>query len=129
MSANPQYLLAVYIAEERDGPPVPSGVVADAVDRSPGTVTEAFQNLAEEGAVSYEPYEGATLTEAGRGRAEELHEAYVTLSWFFRSALDLEDHEAQAMELAATVSPDVAQQLATTLLEEGSLADAQNGGE
>jgi len=128
-----QYLLAVYIAEERDGAPVASGTVADAVGRSPGTATEAFHTLAEEGLVEYEPYEGATLTGAGRERAEELHEAYVTLSWFFRSALNLEDHEAEAMELAATVSPNVAEQVAATLLEEERLrvedADPQNGGE
>jgi DtxR family Mn-dependent transcriptional regulator len=117
MSGHQQYLLAVYIAEERDGPPVASGTVADAVDRSPGTATEAFHTLAEEGLVEYEPYVGATLTEKGRERAADLHEAYVTLSWFFRSALDLADHEAEAMELAATVSPNVAERLAATLLE------------
>lgn len=56
-----------------------------------------------------------SLTDAGRERAAELHESYVTVSWFFRSVLDLEDHEAEAMNLAGLVSPTVVQRLAATL--------------
>ena len=55
------------------------------------------------------------LTDVGRERAAELHETYVTVSWVFRSILDLEDHEAEAMNLAGLVSPTVAERLAATL--------------
>jgi DtxR family Mn-dependent transcriptional regulator len=115
MSGQWQYLLGLYIAEHRESPPVAPGVVASTLDRSPATVIEAFRTFETEGWLTYEPYEGATLTDAGRERAEDLHESYVTLSWFFRSVLELDDYEMEAMRLAGLVSPDVAQRLATTL--------------
>ncbi|MFC5367126.1 metal-dependent transcriptional regulator [Salinirubrum litoreum] len=115
MSRRPQYLLGLYVAEHRESPPVAPGVVASALDRSPATVIEAFREFESEGWLTYEPYEGATLTEAGRRRGEELHETYVTLSWFFRSVLGLEEYEREAMELAGVVSPDVAKRFAATL--------------
>lgn len=115
MNRTPQYLLAIYIAQHRDEPPVPPGELAELLDRSPATVTEACQRLAGQGLVAHEPYEGVTLTETGEARAADLHEAYVTVSWFFRHVLDLDDHETEAMELAGLVSPMVARRLAATL--------------
>lgn len=116
MTGTAQYLLAIHIAERRDGPPVPSGVVADALDRSPASATEMFGRLDDRGLVTHEPYEGATLTPEGRATAEELFETYRTLSRFFEEVLGLDDHEAEAMELAGAVSPTVVDRLASTLL-------------
>lgn len=141
MSTQSQYLLGLYVAEHRDGPPVAPGVVASALDRSPATVIEAFRQFETEGLLTYEPYEGAMLTDAGRRRAGELHETYVTLSWFFRSVLGLAEYEKEAMELAGVVSPEVAERFASTLpvaVDESAdvspavderHGDAQNGGE
>jgi DtxR family Mn-dependent transcriptional regulator len=128
MSGQWQYLLGLYIAEHRESPPVAPGVVASTLDRSPATVIEAFRTFETEGWLTYEPYEGATLTDAGRERAEDLHESYVTLSWFFRSVLELDDYEREAMELAGVLSPEVAGRLSTTLPVEVP-DDDQNGGE
>jgi len=108
-------LLAVFIESQRSGAPVSSGTVADRLDRSPPSVTEMLQRLDSRGLAVYEPYEGATLTTAGRDRATELHESYVTLSWFFRSVLDLETHESEAMELAGVIDPAVADRFTTVL--------------
>ncbi|GAA0203905.1 metal-dependent transcriptional regulator [Halobaculum roseum] len=116
MSGSAQYLLALFICEHRQDPPIRTGTVADRLDRTPASATEMMKDLAEEGYVEYEPYEGATLTEAGRERAEELHETYAALSWFFRGVLELEDHERQALEIAGTLGPDAAERLADSLL-------------
>ncbi len=89
--------------------------VAETLDRTQGTVTETFRRLEDDGLVTYEPYDGVTLTDRGRERAAQLHETYATVLWFFRSVLDLDDHEAEAMELAGLVSPTVAERLAATL--------------
>ena len=132
MSGAAQYLLAVYILDHRDDEPVRTSDVADTLDRSPGTVTETFQRLDADGLVEDDAYEGVTLTDAGRERATELHEAYVALSWFFRRVLELDDYEAEAMELAGLVSPDVAERLADTLLAETdapSPADSESASE
>ncbi|MFB6235010.1 MAG: metal-dependent transcriptional regulator [Halopenitus sp.] len=115
MSGADLYLLAVYIEAQRGGAPVSSGAVADRLDKSSPSVTEMLQRLNDRGLVTYEPYEGATLTDAGRERATDLHESYVTLSWFFRSVLELETHESEAMELAGVIDPSVADRLTTVL--------------
>lgn len=121
MTGAGQYLLAIYLVEHRHGPPVGFGQVADELDRSPAAVTEMCQRLADQGLVDHEPYEGVTLTEAGRDRAVDLHETYVTLSWFFRDVLELADPEAEAMEIVGTVSAEVTERLAATLLDEDAL--------
>ncbi|MFP8890710.1 metal-dependent transcriptional regulator [Natrialbaceae archaeon A-CW2] len=89
MSGGDQYLLEVYIESQCSGAPVSSGAVSDRLDKSPPSVTEMLQRLDDRGLVAYEAYKGATLTEPGRDRATDPHESYVTLSWFFRSVLDL----------------------------------------
>jgi DtxR family Mn-dependent transcriptional regulator len=116
MSGAPQYLLAIYITEHQQDPPVSFGSVADVLDRSPASVTEMCQRLDEQGLVEHEPYQGVTLTDEGRERAADLHETYVALSWFFRDVLELEEYESEAMAMAGTVSADVTERLATTLL-------------
>jgi DtxR family Mn-dependent transcriptional regulator len=129
VSAGGQYLLAVFILGHREEEPVGTNAVAEALERSPATVTERFKQLDEEGLVEYEPYEGATLTAAGRERAAEVHETYVTVSWFFRGVLDLDDHESEAMGLAGIVSPTVAERLAATLPADGDAASPPGGDE
>lgn len=116
MTEASRYLLVVYLVEREASAPVAPGTVADAVDRSPSTATETLQRLDERGLVVHEPYEGATLTAAGRETAEELYETYLVLSRFFRDVLELDDYEDEAMRLAGNVSPVVAEQLATNLL-------------
>lgn len=115
MTGRTLYLLGLYILENREAPPVTPGDVAEMFGRTPATVIETFREFEDEGLLTYEPYEGATLTETGRERARSLHESYVTLSWFFRSILDIDDHETEAMEMAGVLSPDVADRLAATL--------------
>ncbi|MEE6209398.1 metal-dependent transcriptional regulator [Salarchaeum sp. III] len=115
MNGDAPYLLAVYIVLEQRGSPVSTSAVAELLDRSPSTVTEQFKHLDRDGLVHHEPYEGATLTEDGRERAAALHEAYVTVSWFYRSVLDLDSREADAMQVAGLLSPGVADRLAAML--------------
>jgi DtxR family Mn-dependent transcriptional regulator len=115
MTDRAQYLLALYVAQHRESPPVSPGVVAELLDRTPGTAVEVFHRFDDEGLVEYEPYQGVELTEAGRERAAALHETYVTLSWFFRSVLDLDEYEREAMEMAGVLSPAVAERLVALL--------------
>lgn len=115
MSGADLYLLTVYMESQRGEPPVASGVVADRLDKSPPSVTEIVQRLDDQGLVVYEPYEGATLTDAGRERGTDLHQSYVTLSWFFRGVLELETHESEAMEPAGVIDPTVSERLTTVL--------------
>lgn len=110
-----EYLLAVYIEESRDGSPVSFDRLGRVLDRSPATVTEMCQRLDDDGLVRYDQYRGVTLSEEGTEVASSHHRRYVILSWFFRTVLDLEDHEREAMQMASAVSPAVADRLAATL--------------
>lgn len=122
MTAESEFLLALFIAEQQSAPPISSGQLAVALDRSPAATTEMIQRLETKGLVENEPYKGAKLTTSGREQAEALHDTYVTLSWFFRSVLDLDTHEREAMQMSGLVSPTVAERLAETLVptDEGS---------
>jgi Mn-dependent DtxR family transcriptional regulator len=118
MTGEPQYLLAIYVAERDDDPPVSPGEVAAMLDRSPAATTEMFQRLESRGLVTHEPYEGATLTADGRDRAADLYGTYRVLNRFFRDVLDLDDHRAEARRLAGTISATVTDRLASTLLDD-----------
>ncbi|GAB3672592.1 metal-dependent transcriptional regulator [Halopiger thermotolerans] len=126
MTSESQYLLVVYRASRTGSEPVSPGRVADELDRSPAAATEMLQRLETRGLLEYEPYEGATLTADGRETAAELYETYAVLSQFFREVLDLEDPEAEALELAGSVSPLVTERVAETLLEDDG-ADSIDG--
>ena len=61
------YLKSIYLAERRSpGTRVATGQIASALGVAPGTVTAMVKTLTESGLVSYEPYMGVRLTEAGR---------------------------------------------------------------
>ncbi|MEY7849984.1 metal-dependent transcriptional regulator [Natrarchaeobius sp. A-rgal3] len=118
MTGAPQYLLVVYAAHRNGLDVVPPGHVADALGTAPSTTTEAFQRLADRGLVEYEPYDGVVLTADGHETAEELFEAYLTLSRFFRDVLEIDDHDREAMIMAGAVGRQVVDRLATTVLTE-----------
>jgi len=126
MTAESEYLLALFILEQRSSPPVSSGDLAAFLDRSPAATTEMIQRLEAKDLVSYELYEGASLTPSGQEQAEALHETYVTLSWFFRAVLNLDTHEREAMRMAELVSPIVTDRLVETLMATDTV---YNGGD
>lgn len=117
-SGTPQYVLAVYLLARADEAPVATGAIAEAVDRSNAAATEMVQRLESRGLVTYEPYEGVALTDAGEEMGRELFGTYETLSRFFEDVLGLADHEREAMELAGAIDPVVADRLASTLLDD-----------
>jgi DtxR family Mn-dependent transcriptional regulator len=60
------YLKAVYKLEEReDSPPVSTGDVAQAMEVSPASASNMIKRLDDLGFLTYEAYEGATLTDPG----------------------------------------------------------------
>ncbi len=64
------YLKALYKLAERSGKPdVSTTALAEALDTRAASVTEMLRRLAEKGAVQYEKYRGARLTDDGRAVA------------------------------------------------------------
>lgn len=64
------YLKAIYAEQlARPGERVTTGRIADALSVTPGTATSMMKTLANAGLVTYEPYGGVMLTDAGEALA------------------------------------------------------------
>lgn len=60
------YLKAIWLEEQRrPGQRVSTGLVAGALDVTPGTATAMMKTLSDSGLLTYEPYAGVRLTPAG----------------------------------------------------------------
>lgn len=117
MTGRETYLLAMYLYEADAGSPVPPGVIADLLDKSPAAVTQTIQRFELAGLVTSEPYEGATLTCEGTAIAETEYETYLVLVRFFDEVLALESPEYEALSVVGSVSNGVADRLAEMLLD------------
>lgn len=118
MTGAAQYLLVVYLLDRQHSEPVATGAIAEKIGRSKAATTEMIQRLESKGWITYEPYQGASLTPDGRAQGKELYETYGVLSQFFNEVLELEDHDQEAMELTGAVSKAVATRLETTILSD-----------
>lgn len=97
-------ILQLVIAHKSDW--VSTGQLAAAVHVSPGTVTSMLKTLAESGLATYKPYEGVSLTKAGRGLALRMLRRHRLLELFLVKTLDLTwdqvHEEAENMEHAVS---------------------------
>jgi DtxR family Mn-dependent transcriptional regulator len=83
-----EYLEAIYdlTAEEQTAK---TTAIAKCIKVSPASVTEALQNLAGKGLVTYEAYQGATLTEEGKRIAERVKRRHRLLEVFLTDILHI----------------------------------------
>ncbi len=102
------YVKAIYLIAARRAPgtAVGTGEIAQALEVSPGTVTGMLKTLSEADLATYTPYEGARLTDRGRGTALKVLRRHRLLELFLAQTLELawdEVHEeAEHMEHAAS---------------------------
>jgi DtxR family Mn-dependent transcriptional regulator len=96
------YLKAVYVLQERDGPPVSTSALAEYLEKTPPTVTSMVETLAERGFVDREKYKGVELTEEGRALALEVLRHHRLLETYLTERLDYDwsevHDEADALE-------------------------------
>jgi DtxR family Mn-dependent transcriptional regulator len=101
------YVKTIYqLGATQSGQPVATGQLALALAVSPGTVTSMLKTLKESGLAEYTPYEGVSLTEAGRGLALRVLRRHRLIELFLARTLQLpwdEVHaEAENMEHAVS---------------------------
>ena len=104
------YVKAIYLIAARGRPGgdavVATGMLAQALDVSPGTVTGMLKTLSEAELATYTPYEGARLSPAGRRLALKVLRRHRLLELFLAQTLEMtwdEVHEeAEHMEHAAS---------------------------
>jgi DtxR family Mn-dependent transcriptional regulator len=82
------YLKAIYKLEERNGsPPVSTGDVAQAMEVSSASASNMIKRLDELGFLTYEAYEGATLTDPGRTVALEVIRHHRLLELYLKEVM------------------------------------------
>ena len=101
------YVKAIYqTCLEQGGKPAATGQLAATLGVSPGTVTSMLKTLSESSLVTYTPYEGVALTEAGSALALRVIRRHRLIELFLAKTLDLswdEVHEeAEHMEHAVS---------------------------
>lgn len=97
-------ILQLSIAEKADS--VSTGQLAAAVHVSPGTVTSMLKTLSESGLATYRPYEGVSLTKAGRTLALRMLRRHRLIELFLVRTLNLtwDQVHAEAENMEHSVS-------------------------
>ncbi len=101
------YLKAIWQISSANGTAfVPTGKLAQTLKVSPGTVTSMQKALAEAGLATYRPYEGVSLTDAGRTLALRMLRRHRLIELFLVKTLGLTwdqvHEEAENMEHAVS---------------------------
>jgi DtxR family Mn-dependent transcriptional regulator len=96
------YLKAIYTIQAEEGPPVSTSAIADALGKTPPTVTSMLGTLEEKGFVSREKYKGVELTHEGEAVALEVIRHHRLLEAYLAEHLDYDwsevHEEADALE-------------------------------
>jgi len=101
------YVKSIYqICAKQDAGRATTGQLAETLQVSPGTVTSMLKTLSDAGLAQYTPYEGVTLTDAGRTLALRVLRRHRLIELFLARTLNLswdEVHdEAEHMEHAVS---------------------------
>lgn len=99
------YLKAILMEEQRDPDSlVTTGRIAAAIHVAPGTATSMVKTLADSGLLSYEPYSGVRLTDAGRQLAAHVLRRHRLVELFLVNVLAMDwsevHEEAERLEHA-----------------------------
>jgi DtxR family Mn-dependent transcriptional regulator len=96
------YLKSIYTIQAEEGPPVSTSAIADALGKTPPTVTSMLGTLEEKGLVSREKYKGVELTREGETVALEVIRHHRLLEAYLAEHLDYDwsevHEEADALE-------------------------------
>ena len=111
MNTADQYLKTIYLVQEAEDGPAPTGALAERLDVSPASANEMVGKLQDQGLVDHEKYEGATLTDAGIHRAREALQTYCILERFLANVLEVEEFRAEARQLEPVIDETVAERL------------------
>jgi len=102
-----EYLETIYDLESRDGS-AKTTAIAKCLKIAPASVTEVLKSLSDKGFVRYEPYHGATLTEAGKKIADTIKRKHRLLEVFLTDVLKLNREKVhdEACRMEHTISED-----------------------
>ncbi|MCP3979252.1 MAG: metal-dependent transcriptional regulator [bacterium] len=91
------YLKCIYLEQERGaGQRVSTGKLASALGVAPGTVTAMMKTLTESGLVTYEPYAGVLLSDAGMRLATRVLRRHRLIELFLVEVMGMDWSEVHA---------------------------------
>ncbi len=108
------YLKAILLEEQsRPDALVTTGRIATAIDVAPGTATSMVKALADSALVSYEPYNGVRLTEAGRQLAAHVLRRHRLVELFLVQIMGMDWCEVhqEAEELEHAISDRILERM------------------
>ena len=110
-----EYIEIICLLEREQGR-AQTGMIAEAIDVKPPSVTEMLRKLEEKGLIIYEPYAGATLTRAGLEMARDLRQRHRTFADLLGLlGVDAGTAEANACQFEHHVSPETLEHLSLFL--------------
>src|SRR5271157_171978 len=102
-----EYLETIYDIGGKSGT-ARTTAIAKCLNVSPASLTEALQNMAQNGLVSYEPYKGATLTKQGLEIATRIKRRHRLLEVFLTDKLHINKEKVheEACKMEHTISDE-----------------------
>ncbi len=104
------YLRTIYELSEKGESSTANSEVAEALDVSDASASEAIQKLEERNLVCRAPYKGITLSPPGKKQGEKLSRKYSVLVKFFEW-LGVENPEKEAVEIEHAISSDATEKI------------------
>lgn len=111
MSTQEKYLQAIYEITEEGEESAKTSQIADKIQVSDASVTEAVQKLEEQDLVCRAPYKGFTLSPMGIKRAQKLQEKQKTVTKYLKHELDLDNAEKQAKKITSDLEQETIQKM------------------
>ncbi len=111
-------LLCALLTDTLDGDaPASTGTLAERLGVAPATVTESLKELDRADLLSYEPYEGAELTDAGERTARTLLWRRCVVGRFFERTADVSLSLTQAHQIGQALSDAEVSRMSECLVE------------
>ena len=105
------YIRSIYeLTSEGDGG-AKTSELAEHMNVSDASATEALKKLEEEDLVCRAPYKGFTLSPVGKSEAEKLQKKYDILQDFFSNTLEVENAEQQANAVEHHITEEAADKI------------------
>ncbi len=110
MSSEKKYLRAIYELTEKGDSGSTTSKLADRLEVSSASVTEAIQKLEEKNLVCRAPYKGFTLSPMGREEARKIADRQQILEQFF-SDIGVDDAKDEARKVSDTISDEAIEKI------------------
>ncbi|MFB6158238.1 MAG: metal-dependent transcriptional regulator [Candidatus Nanohalobium sp.] len=109
MKSREDYLRAIYELGDEEG--TTTSELAEHLDVSDASASEAIQKLEEDNLVCRAPYRGFTLSPIGKAEAQKVARKHQVLREFLEKTLEVEKAEEQADAIEHSITEETAEKI------------------